>query len=127
MDCGYGKICTIPAKVQGICPDGWHLPTRTEWNALFTEVGGKSIAGKILKSQTGWDGNGTDEYGFSALPAGLRYDDVGFNFDGENVFFWSASEYNSDVVYYMLLWYNGVANLSNLNKYNAFSVRCLKD
>jgi len=73
VDCGYGKICTIPAKVQGICPDGWHLPTRTEWNALFTEVGGKSTAGKILKSQTGWDGNGTDEYGFSALPAGGRY------------------------------------------------------
>lgn len=129
QDCGYGKTCSLSATVRGICPDGWHLPTKTEWVTLFDEVGGQSTAGKILKSQTGWynNGNGTDAYGFSALPAGLRYDDVGFNFDGENVFFWSASEYNSDVVYYMLLWYNDDATLSYSSKIGGFSVRCLQD
>ena len=129
VDCGYGKICTIPAKVQGICPDGWHLPTRTEWNALFTEVGGKSTVGKILKSQTGWDGNGTDEYGFSALPAGGRYNNGCFNSDGFNAYFWSAEDedYRLDAFIVSLYYNDGVANLSNLNKYNAFSVRCLKD
>ena len=129
VDCGDGKICTIPAKVQGICPDGWHLPTRTEWNALFTEVGGKSTAGKILKSQTGWDGNGTDEYGFSALPAGGRYNNGCFNSEGFNAYFWSAEDedYRLDAFIVSLYYNDGVANLSNLNKYNAFSVRCLKD
>ena len=129
QDCGVDKICTLPAKVQGICPDGWHLPTRTEWNALFTEVGGKSTAGKILKSQTGWDGNGTDEYGFSALPAGGRYNNGCFNSDGFNAYFWSAEDedYRLDAFIVSLYYNDGVANLSNLNKYNAFSVRCLKD
>ncbi len=129
VDCGYGKICTIPAKVQGICPDGWHLPTRTEWNALFTEVGGKSTAGKILKSQTGWynNGNGTDAYGFSALPAGLRYYTGIFDGGGDYAYFWSATE-NFNQAYYMYLYSdNEDANLYAYYKDYAYSVRCLQD
>ena len=126
MDCGYGKICTIPAKVQGICPDGWHLPTRTEWNALFTEVGGKSTAGKILKSQTGWDGNGTDECGFSALPAGARQDNGDFFGAGSAPGFWTASEAESDVrvAYDMAL--SGIYFYGSAKSF-AHSVRCIKD
>ena len=40
VDCGYRKACKLPEKVQGICPLGWHLPTKDEWETLFTEVGG---------------------------------------------------------------------------------------
>ena len=130
QDCGYGKTCTLPAKVQGICPTGWHLPSKSEWEALFTAVGGQSKASKILKSQTGWsnNGNGTDAFGFAALPAGLRYNSGDFDLEGTNADFWSSTEDDANVAYRMYLYYDGEnAYLSYSNKDNAFSVRCLRD
>ena len=87
-ECGYGKTCGLSGKVRGVCPEGWHLPDNTEWNKLFIAVGGQSIAGKKLKSQSGWkdyggtSGNGTDAYGFSAFPAGDRYGNGDFSNEG---------------------------------------------
>ena len=131
VDCGDGKTCMLPAKVQGICPSGWHLPTNTEWQTLFDEVGGRLTAGKILKSQTGWysNGNGTDGGGFSALPAGFRYYDGTFRYAGDDANFWSATEHNSYYARAMILRYTGEgAGLDYGTKaYDGFSVRCLKD
>ena len=135
QDCGFDKTCTLPAKVQGICPDGWHLPTKTEWETLFTAVGGQSTAGKILKYQTGWisNGNDTDGVGFSALPAG-HMDDYGTCYDGDYAGFWSATEDNGGFAYGLVLLYysdgigsDEIAHLYYLDKYYGFSVRCLKD
>ena len=135
QDCGYGKTSEVASAgsatlIQGICPSGWHLPSYDEWNALFTAVGGWSKAGKVLKSQTGWysNGNGTDAFGFSALPAGLRYYNGGFDYDGYHAYFWSATEDGSYGAYYMYLGDdNEGAYLGNLSKDLGFSVRCLKD
>ena len=130
QDCGYGRECGLTGKVQGICPSGWHLPSNDEWNALFTAVGGQSNAGKVLKSQTGWNnnGNGTDAYGFSALPAGLRYYNGYFNYGGNGALFWSATEYDSYGACYMYLdYYGGSAYLYYNDKHSGFSVRCLRD
>ncbi len=130
QDCGYGKTCTLPATVQGICPDGWHLPTRAEWNTLFTEVGGQSTAAKILKSQTGWynNGNGTDGVGFSALPAGRRFNGK-FDEDGDCASFWGAFEFSlGNSAYRVYLYYNlKDARSLNDNKLDGGSVRCLQD
>ena len=129
QDCGYGKTCTIPAKVQGVCPEGWHLPTSDEWAILFDAVGGQSNAGKVLKSQTGWyhNGNGMDGVGFSALPAGRVYEgNIGVA--GISAFFWSSTEDDEDDAYNLFLDYDGgLAYLSFRSKVNAYSVRCLKD
>ena len=130
QDCGYGRECGLTGKVQGICPSGWHLPSNDEWNALFTAVGGQSNAGKVLKSRTGWNnnGNGTDAYGFSALPAGYRLYGGNFYGGGINAFFWSATEYGSYNAFYIYLYYyNEYANLLSYDKYYGFSVRCVKD
>ncbi len=130
QDCGYGRECGLTGKVQGICPSGWHLPSYDEWNALFTAVGGQLNPGKVLKSQTGWNnnGNGTDAYGFSALPAGYRPYDGYFYGGGINAFFWSATEYGSYNAFYIYLYYyNEYANLLSYDKYYGFSVRCVKD
>ncbi len=130
VDCGYGKSCTLPDKVQGICPEGWHLPTNAEWNTLFTAVGGKSVAGTKLKSTSSWNssGNGADAFSFSALPAGHRYDNATYSGEGYYAYFWSSSEVNSDVAYYMFLYYDyDDAYLSRKNKGYGYSVRCLKD
>ena len=130
QDCGYGRECGLTGKVQVICPSGWHLPSYDEWNALFTAVGGQLNPGKVLKSQTGWNnnGNGTDAYGFSALPAGYRLYGGNFYGGGINAFFWSATEYGSYNAFYIYLYYyNEYANLLSYDKYYGFSVRCVKD
>ena len=131
QDCGFRKTCTLPDTVYGICPPGWHLPTRTEWKTLLDEVGGLSTASKILKSQTGWynNGNGTDGVGFSALPAGGW--DVGngeFYAGGRLANFWSASGDDSHSAYHMDLSYeDDHANLTGYYKKYGFSVRCLQN
>ena len=90
LDCGYGKTCGLSGKVQGICPSGWHLPSESEWNTLFTKVGGKDVAGTKLKSQSGWhnNGNGDDAFGFSALPAGFNNSGDYYR-GGRGAHFWS--------------------------------------
>ena len=134
LDCGYDKTCGLSGKVQGVCPEGWHLPSYDEWNALFTAVGGQSTAGKVLKSQTGWtayDGiTNEDAFGFSALPAGFKYSiGVGdYDYEGFYAHFWSSTEYGSDYAYGMVLYYNGGnVNQGDYDKYVGFSVRCVKD
>ena len=129
-ECGYGHTCGLSGRVRGACPEGWHLPDTTEWKKLFAAVGGKGTAGTMLKSQTGWSssGNGTDAYGFSAFPAGLRGNDGRFYNEGSRTFFWSVPEYSPDRAYGMSP-NDGSADayLSYFDKYFGFSVRCLKD
>ena len=132
--CGYGKVCSPTYPVRGICPEGWHLPDTTEWHTLFTAVGGKSTAGKMLKSTSGWydhkggDDNGTDAYAFSALPAGYRYYDGYIYLEGSDADFWSSTEDDSSYAYRMNLYYGyDNANLNRKNKNLGFSVRCVKD
>ena len=128
--CGYKKTCSPTYPVRGICPEGWHLPSKTEFETLFTAVGGQDSAGTALKSTGGWfnDGNGTDAFGFSALPAGDRGSNGGCNYEGLNAYFWSSTEYDSNYAYNVLLYVNfDYAYLDYGNKDYGFSVRCLKD
>ncbi|MCA0447306.1 MAG: fibrobacter succinogenes major paralogous domain-containing protein [Bacteroidetes bacterium] len=57
-----------------LAPTGWRVPTVEDWKALTEYIGGKNFGGTRLKSTAGWErkGNGTDEYGFKALPGGDR-------------------------------------------------------
>lgn len=129
IDCGHRKTCTLPDTVYGVCPPGWHLPTRAEWDNLFTAVGG-SDAGKVLKSQTGWFDNygGTDDVGFTGLPVGIRnYDGDAFDDDAFETRFWSATEYSSYGAYYMDLFTSDDASVNTGNKHYGFSVRCLQN
>lgn len=57
--------------VRGVCPEGWHLSHYEEWRALILAGNNPVVPGKALRSMEGWDdgvGNGTDEFGFSAIP-----------------------------------------------------------
>jgi len=78
-------------RVRGVCPKGWHLPSKSEWDTLIDTVGGwYTAAGSMLKSTSGWsdNGNGTDAYGFAALPAGHRQNNYSNFFGvGESAFF----------------------------------------
>ena len=130
QDCGSGKECTLPDTVQGICPPGWHLPEKKEWDTLLTKVGGEATALNVLKSQTGWfrKGNGSDDVGFSALPAGDRINNGNFFDIGKLAGFWSASETDYNYAKALDLGYcSNYAALGYYNKSFGFSVRCLKD
>ncbi|WP_297700281.1 fibrobacter succinogenes major paralogous domain-containing protein [uncultured Fibrobacter sp.] len=128
VDCGCGKTCSLPAKVQGVCPPGWHMPTKTEWETLFNEVGGQSTAGKTLKSQTGWGRTFEDAYGFSALPVGSDiWNPIPLEY-GNGVEFWSATEYNSNHAYSWILDVSDkVIQDDDTGKGYGKSVRCLQD
>ena len=131
LDCGYGKICGLPDTVYGICPPGWHLPKEEEWYALFDALGGRTVAGLVLKSQSGWlfQGAGTDSTGFCALPAGRKFVDDYFDYDGLIAYFWSASEYTEDYARFMGLTYDyySEAFLYTHKKTYGFSIRCMKN
>lgn len=128
--CGYGKKCSSSYPVRGICPEGWHLPTK----AYFIALGGSGMASKMLKSASGWDdyegknGNGTDAYSFAALPAGYRDDDGSYYGEGKQAIFWSSTENNWDDANLMFLSNEyGSATLFSFFKFDGYSVRCLKD
>ena len=131
-ECGYGYTCGLSGTVRGVCPKGWHVPSYGEWDELFTAVGGSNIAGKMLKSETGWQSysgiENSDTYLFSALPAGYGDGDGGYYDEGNNANFWSSAEYGSIYAYSMGLYYGSDgANLYSYGKSYGFSVRCLKD
>jgi len=129
-NCGkYGRLYDWKTA-KTVCPAGFHLPSRQEWDDLVSAAGGKSAAGKKLKARSGWsrDGNGTDDYGFSALPGGGRDPGGAFGFVGKDGYWWAASEYGSDSAYSrgMYYSYDGV-NENDDDKSVGFSVRCLAD
>jgi uncharacterized protein (TIGR02145 family) len=72
---------------------GWRLPSTQEWEILVTTAGGSSVAGKKLKATSGWNynGNGTDDYNFSALPGGYRFIDGSFRNVGSYGYWWTVT------------------------------------
>ena len=133
LDCGYGKTCGLDHGVQGICPDGWHLPTLREWSLLCEAIGDYRTCGEPLKALTGWNyagtpnNNGTDLYGFASLPTGRKISATSWQKVGSDVYYWSATEYSADQGRYF--------NINNIytqtytyqnSKYYGQSVRCVK-
>jgi len=107
----YGRLYDWKAAMEA-CPAGWHLSTRDEWNDLVDATGGKKVAGEKLKTRSDWrKGNGTDEYGFSALPGGYHSpgdqrpiseantycrEVVGFCGGGVDGYWWTATAKKND-------------------------------
>jgi len=135
----------ITAGVQGICPPGWHLPADEEWKQLEGEVDSLYAypdpewdgtawrgfnAGLNLRHTTGWfsGGNGTNNFGFNALPGGFRDWDGSFSLPQERAYFWSSTYFNAERAYNRILRYNnyGVFRWDNPNV-TGLSIRCLKD
>jgi uncharacterized protein (TIGR02145 family) len=137
QDCGYGRSCSLPTKVQGICPTGWHLPSMSEWETLFRFVGDQSTAGNVLKSAVGWNRyeewnsspNGTDAFGFAAIPATVRDTTGKFMGEGFGAAFWSSTENEDNKEAYGLSFFSTNENvlLGTYDKRYGYSVRCIKD
>ena len=141
--CGNYIHCNFTEPVQGICPDGWHLPNNDEWNILMAALGEKNAstneAAVKLKAQKGWlrDGNGLDVVGFSAVPAGscskmagvVRFNDYNYYSNYDELYIWGTSEYDSySAIPLNMNNYKSSATLAaNNNKGRGYSVRCIKD
>jgi len=129
----------IQSPHQGICPEGWHIPSEAEWSTLSSYVQSTSdctnCAAKLLKATRGWsyNGNGTDQYGFSALPGGHRtfFDNSPGSFEevGDYGYWWIAKEYELQAyAYRWTIGYGpGVSGWYRDYKLWLFSVRCIKD
>jgi uncharacterized protein (TIGR02145 family) len=129
---------------QGICPDGWHLPSDLEWTRLtdvisastdgaYSTTTGTGNSSTKMKSTTvvnGYATGGTSKSrtanGFDALLVGYMYSDSPGNY-GTYTFFWSSSSSSSTIAWYRSLDYlDPRAYKSYYGKYRMYSVRCKK-
>ena len=142
-----GRLYTW-AEAKTVCPEGWRLPTNEDFAQILAQShDGESgvVSNKVgaaLKSRDGWfkKGNGSDEFGFNALPAGyrgavLKADDgaiTGGKFDGIGgyAYFWSATEDpenpESNAYYLFLSFSSDAASLNAFAKEDYRSVRCVR-
>jgi uncharacterized protein (TIGR02145 family)/uncharacterized repeat protein (TIGR02543 family) len=131
MGAKYGALYNGYAVLSdNLCPPGWHVPSLSEWNILVDELGGGTVAGYKMKTVYDWmdnpysgNGNGSNESGFSCLPAGFRgiyNDSAGLGYCSS---FWSSSEG------YCTMLSNESGGLSSYNHTldNGYSVRCVKN
>jgi len=107
---------------QGLCPTGWHVPTNTEWETLFTEIGGSNQANK-LKSNIYYN-DGTNTSGFNAIPGG-QYDINGTLYDGTTHTFWWSSSSGPYRYWIYQGWGSVATSLASAN--DGFAIRCLRD
>jgi len=130
----YGRLYDW-ATATAVCPNGWHLSSNDEWEELtdFASGGEVWFFGGSLKATSGWsskyneDGNGTDDYGFSALPGGYYIPRDGFKDVGYAGHWWTSSEfelYKSNAYSWDIDDGYGYVTQS---KSLLYSVRCVKD
>lgn len=119
------------SNIKNIAPVGWHVATQSDWNILVSTMGGSSVAGKKMKS-TSW-GNGTDEYGFNAVPSGNSNCGT-FVQIGINAWYWHTAQTSLDTTkgeYSVLI--NDVDSMTDYSqddgkfKCVGMSVRLIKD
>ncbi|PID68340.1 MAG: hypothetical protein CR968_02175 [Flavobacteriia bacterium] len=125
-----------PSGVQGICPEGWHMPSGTEWTELMDYLGGQDVAGGKLKA-TGTDywsapnTGATDEVGFNARGGGFKAILSANYLDKKNIGYYYTStqhEYETETAYVIFMKYDQIkATPQNYNKDYGFSVRCVQD
>jgi uncharacterized protein (TIGR02145 family) len=129
----FGKLYNFLAVVdsRGLCPVGWHVPSKSEWTQLADTTFGE---GPKLRSALNWIGHSIDqigynEKGFSALPNGFRSTGSGFTGLGSETFFWSStSSAGSDGYSRGLINFNDyLYDNGFINKRVGYSVRCVKD
>lgn len=118
--CGYGKRCEMKVDVQGICPDGWHLPSKKDFELLIGAV-------KEINYYWFWNLLHLLSNSFS----GVKMD--GFRYAGYASFFYSSTESDDEgrKAYYFGVtkddWEGVVHNINSISKEGSISVRCVKD
>ena len=141
----YGALYNWYAVETGkLCPDGWHVPTDSEWKQLEMYLGmsqsdtdntgfrGTAEGGKLKEAgTTHWNDpneGATNESGFTAIPGGFRKETGAFDRNGYLGAWWTATESDASSAWYRRLNYcSSDVDRSNFDKRNGFSVRCVRD
>ena len=140
----YGRLYNWYAvnDARGLAPQGYHIPTDTEWNKLVKYLDAVSdttcancyqstISGGALKSTTGWNApntGATNSSGFAGLPGGYRNPDGAFNDAGDLGGWWSSTEDTTTYAWNRYLFYNDSGWYRDyVDKRLGFSVRCIRD
>jgi uncharacterized protein (TIGR02145 family) len=131
----YGALYNFRAVIDscGLCPEGWRVPTDSEWLELVAYLGGESVAGGKMKEDgiDHWSSpniGATNESGFSGLPGGGRGQITGSGEIGEYATWWSSTPYDS-----LYAWHWGLSRGNARVRFNpghkasGFSVRCIRD
>jgi uncharacterized protein (TIGR02145 family) len=145
-------VSQVQEQHRGICPEGWHLPGMEEWAELIRYANiyynlDRNNAGTKLKAKNGWKsykgtstGNGTDDFGFAALPSGDAslfeygesegYDAVGYALGiGSRCYWWSTTEGDTGSAYFYRLHYEdtSVTWRADGKRHYLVNARCVKD
>ena len=131
----YGRLYNGYAvdDARGLCPSGWHVPTDGEWTDLEDHIAAQGFfetESTVLKLTTGWydNGNGTDNFGFSALPGGTRGSiNGGFGNAGFFGHWWSSTSNGGNARARSLDFEDPDLSWYDFDPRTGFSVRCLRD
>ena len=133
----YGSMYACEIS-KSVCPAGWHLPTESDWQDLLNFMTRMGVdLDKGLRAKSGWynytghSNNGTDVFGFTALPGGIMYEANSYGNSTREAWFWyvqdcSLNEY--EALYLSSEETNFVSSSISGGKItDAYSVRCIKD
>ncbi len=137
--------------VQGVCPDGWHIPNDFEWSTLIFYLNNNYYnyrlqaysfnEAKSLAAKSGWDDQSCEDgevgfdqqsnnsAGFAGVPVGYRYSNRYFYNEHKGAYWWSSSEGSSSSYAYGRDLSNTRPNVNKgyHSKKAGLNVRCLKD
>jgi uncharacterized protein (TIGR02145 family) len=151
---GLPSSNTNPSGVQGVCPDGWHIPSSNEWTQILNFIASQGFpntnvingAGNALRScrkvdspiiedcntssHPRWEADNThhgfDEFGFGAMPGGVRYAGNYNNLGNDGDIWASTQTSTNDARNYNITSYRGDVRVQGNDKANGYSVRCVK-
>lgn len=129
----------VPSGERGLCPDGWHVPSAAEWDALKSYADSRTdgMGAFSIRSIFNWsvysseydslNYTGTDLFGFSAVAGGYE-DSLGFSELGETATWWTASEYNSTHAMNRGIFYDSKwMGTGHTSKADLRSLRCVEN
>ena len=126
----YGKLYNWFAvnDPRELAPAGWKLASDADWVQLVNSVGGQSLAGTRMKTTSGWSegNNGTNESGFTGLPAGYRVENGTFVNLGSIGTWWSSTESKTFEAIDFYLALSGSLSRGSTPKQRGESVRCIR-
>jgi len=132
--------CKVNSPHQGICPEGYYIPDKTDWDSLINYIGGRNFGYK-LRAKNGWKSNynSADKFGFAALPSGSYkkiFNDNGnfsitinYEFHGisEEVLWMVANEHGKRAAYARNIFYvYDMIGDRTISKEEGVSIRCLQ-
>ncbi len=129
----YGRLYNwfAVSDPRGLCPKGWRVASNRDWDSLIATLEGAETSAKHLKLDLYWaepKAEITNSSGFSALPAGNRREDGGYNGISLSAPFWTSTEADSvnAVARFIHTAHSRVGKKTG-DKRNGLACRCVRD